>query len=151
MAGEAQKEFAEQNRDLVRGVQIIASLDRRTSQRCRSLDKKIMPLDKAVYPPYHFNCRSRTILVYRGMKEPPHRASENGVTDNVSYYEWLKTQSPAFQDEALGKARGKLFREGGLTPERFSALQLDRNFEPLTLDEMRRLEPLIFKKVFDSP
>lgn len=118
---------------------------------CRSLDKKIMPLDKAVYPPYHFNCRSRTILVYRGMKEPAKRASEHGVTDNVSYYEWLKTQSPDFQDEALGKARGKLFREGGLTPERFSALQLDRNFEPLTLDEMRRLEPLVFKKVFDSP
>lgn len=149
MAGEAQKEFAEKNRDLVKGVQIIATLDRRTSPKCRSLDKKIMPLDKAVYPPYHFNCRSRTILVYHGMKEPPQRASEHGVTDNVSYYEWLKTQPPAFQDEALGKARGKLFREGGLSPERFSALQLDRNFEPLTLDEMRRLEPKIFEKVFD--
>lgn len=149
MASEAQKAFAEKNKDIIRGVQIIATLDRRTSVKCQSLDKKIMPLDKAVYPPYHFNCRSRTILVYKGMKELPKRASENGVVDNVEYYEWLKTQPPAFQDEALGKSRAKLFREGGLTIEQFKALQLDRNFKPLTLKEMRELEPLIFDKVFN--
>lgn len=149
MASEAQKAFVGKNKDIIRGVQIIATLDRRTSVKCRSLDKKIMPLDKAVYPPYHFNCRSRTILVYKNMKEPPKRASENGVVDNVEYYEWLKTQPPAFQDEALGKSRAKLFREGGLTIEQFKALQLDRNFKPLTLKEMRELEPLIFDKVFN--
>ena len=35
-----------------------------------------------------------------------------------------------------------------LTPkqEKFAALQLDRNFKPLTLDQMRELEPTVFAR-----
>ncbi len=42
----------------------------------------------------------------------------------------------------------KLFREGGLSIELFSELQLDRNFSPLTLVQMHALEPLAFEKAF---
>lgn len=42
--------------------------------------------------------------------------------------------------------RGKLFRDGGLTPERFAAFQLDKNFKPLTLDQLKELEPVAFSK-----
>ena len=42
--------------------------------------------------------------------------------------------------------RAKLFREGGLTVERFAELQLDRNFAPLTLARMKVLEPLAFEQ-----
>ena len=42
--------------------------------------------------------------------------------------------------------RGKLSREGGLTAERFAALQLDKNFKPLTLDQLKELEPLAFDR-----
>ncbi|MPW47639.1 phage head morphogenesis protein, partial [Moraxella catarrhalis] len=53
------------------------------------------------------------------------------------YYEWLKNQPAQYQDEVLGKTRAKLFRDGGMTVERFRALQLDKNFTPLTLDEIK--------------
>lgn len=63
---------------------------------------------------------------------------------DLSYYDWLKQQPAAFQDKAIGPVRSKLFREGGLSIERFSELQLDRNFKPLTLLQMKALEPLAF-------
>jgi hypothetical protein len=68
------------------------------------------------------------------------------VRADLSYYDWLKQQPAAFQDKAIGPVRAKLFREGGLSIERFSELQLDRNFAPLTLVEMKKLEPLAFEK-----
>lgn len=146
ISSEAQKEFVAQHSDIIQGVQVLATLDTRTSPICRHLDHTIMPIDKAKYPPYHHNCRSTTMIVYKGMDMPNKRTSASGVTDNVSYYEWLKKQPLETQEMALGKARAKLF--GEISVERFKALQLDKNFEPLTLDEMRRLEPKIFDKVF---
>ena len=106
----------------------------------------IMPLERAVYPPYHFNCRSSFEIVYDGYTAPKQRASEHGVVENQTYYEWLKEQPPEYHDEVLGKARAKLFRDGGLSLQRFKELQLDKNFTPLTLDEMKALEPTAFKR-----
>lgn len=45
-----------------------------------------------------------------------------------------------------GSVRAKLFREGGLSIERFAELQLDRNFAPLSLAQMKALEPLAFER-----
>jgi len=64
-----------------------------------------------------------------------------------TYFEWLKTQPPEFQDSALGPRRAELLRNGGLTAERFAELNLGRNFEPRTLDEIRKLEPMAFLNV----
>jgi hypothetical protein len=68
------------------------------------------------------------------------------VRADLSYYDWLKQQPAAFQDKAIGPVRAKLFREGGLSVERFAELQLDRNFAPLTLTQMKVLEPLAFER-----
>lgn len=138
---EAKTAFMEKHDDLIDGIQVIATLDNRTSSICRYLDREYMPLNKAVYPPYHFNCRSTFVYVLKG---------EKPTKDNKSYYEWLKTQPNEFQDEVLGVKRAKLFRSGELSIEKFKQLQLDRDFKPLTLDEMEKLEPLIFNKVFSS-
>ena len=56
------------------------------------------------------------------------------------------TLGSKFQDEILGKKKGKLLRNGGLTIKRFTELQLDKKFRPLTLDAMKQLEPLAFEK-----
>lgn len=138
---EAKTTFMEKHDDLIDGIQIIATLDSRTSPICRHLDREYMPLDKAIYPPFHFNCRSTFVYILKG---------EKPSSDGMSYYEWLKTQSDEFQNQVLGKKRAMLFRDGELSIEQFKALQLDRNFTPLSLDEMAKLEPLIFKKVFSS-
>lgn len=104
----------------------------------RHLDHEFMPIEEAKYPPYHFNCRSSFILVFEGMREPIKRASTNGTVDNVSYYEWLKQQTNEFQDEVLGKTKAKLFRDGGLSVERFKALQLDKNFTSMPFEKMKQ-------------
>ncbi|STZ55572.1 NAD+--asparagine ADP-ribosyltransferase [Moraxella lacunata] len=150
MASEAKQAFINDNKDIIKGIKVIATLDRRTSPICRHLDGVVMTLDKATYPPYHFNCRSSFEIIYDGYTAPKQRASEHGVVENQTYYEWLKNQPAHYQDEVLGKTRGKLFRDGGMSVEKFKSLQLDKNFTPLTLDEMARLEPFVFEKAFPT-
>lgn len=43
------------------------------------------------------------------------------VPAQTSYNTWLKRQSVAFQEEVLGVAKSKLFRDGGLTLDKFVA------------------------------
>lgn len=148
VASQAKQQFIHDNKDIIKGIKILATLDLRTSSICRGLDGVFMPLDKARYPPYHFNCRSSFEIVYDGYQTPKQRASMDGVVKNQSYYEWLKNQPAQYQDEVLGKTRAKLFRDGGMTVERFRALQLDKHFTPLTLEQMRALEPKAFEKAF---
>ncbi len=40
----------------------------------------------------------------------------------------------------------ELFRKGGLSAERFAELNLGKNFEPLTLEQMKELEPVAFAR-----
>ncbi|WP_323842900.1 hypothetical protein [Moraxella sp. Pampa] len=136
MASEAKQEFINQNRDIIKGIRINATLDSRTSSICRHLDHTFMPIDKAKYPPYHFNCRSSFEIVFDGYESPKNRASEFGVTENVSYYEWLKKQDKAYIQSVLGKKKAQTFLSDGMTADKFKQLGLDRSFEPLTLDEM---------------
>lgn len=97
------------------------------------------------------NCRCTTVPVlkeqYQYLSEGEERSSDKGPVDaNLTYYEWLKQQPAAFQDEALGPTRGQLLRDGGLSAERFGRLNLGRDFKPMTLDEMRRKEPGAFRR-----
>lgn len=141
----------EDNQDVVKGYQWVSTLDRRTSATCRSLDGKTFEIGKGPLPPIHPNCRSTTVAVldpvYDILDEGATRSSEGGsVPQNWTYYEWLKNQPKEYQDSVIGPLRGALLREGGLTAEQFTRLQLSSTFEPLTLDEMRRLQPLAFIK-----
>lgn len=141
----------ESNKDIVRGYIYIATLDARTTQICRSLDQRHFKMGAGPVPPVHMGCRSTTIAeldpALDFLDQGATRSSLNGeVPADMSYYEWLKTQPAEFQNEAIGKSRGQLFRDGGLSADKFAELNLGRNFQPLTLDEMRKLEPLAFKR-----
>lgn len=143
------------------GYRWVSILDSVTSQICRSLDGQVFPFGKGPIPPAHPNCRSSIIaeMLGRWLKRGPTgrfaKRDERKATGakgtetvdgKVTYYEWLKTQPAAFQDDALGVTRAKLFREGGLSAAAFAKLNLGRNFQPLTLDEMRRLKPNAFRR-----
>jgi hypothetical protein len=96
------------------------------------------------------NCRSTTIAVLNSqfdfLKQGRTRSAEFGpVAGGETYYDWLKAQPESVQNEALGPTRGKLFRDGGLSADEFASLQLDKNFKPLTLAEMKALEPEAFQ------
>lgn len=120
------------------------------NSQCRTLDQQVFELGKGPRPPLHHNCRSTVLIVlkdeYAGRGNINKRASKDGPVDNESYYSWLNKQPKDFQDDVLGETRGKLLRSGGLSADKFAALQLDKNFKPLTLDEMRSREPMAFKK-----
>lgn len=154
VASQARNETLKANSDVVTEVEWVSTLDSRTTPQCKTLDGQRFPVDAGPRPPIHINCRSTIVPITKFSKlfsqgaTRSSKGAEGGkqVSASLSYYEWLKTQSSAFQDQALGKARAKLFRDGGLSAERFSQLQLDRNFSPLNLEEMRKLEPLAFER-----
>lgn len=141
----------EENDDLVTGYKFVATLDGQTTPICRSLDGRVFQPGKGPLPPMHVNCRSTTVpelsdefdFLDAGAK----RASYQGPVDaSQTYYEWLRTQSEDFQNDALGPRRGQLMRDGGLSSAEFARLNLGRDFEPLTLAEMREMNPEAFKR-----
>ncbi|WP_299945336.1 minor capsid protein [uncultured Ruegeria sp.] len=154
VAVQAKEAVWDRNRDIIKGVEWAAVLDGRTSTICRSLDGQVFPVDEGPRPPAHIACRSVTVPQVRdglsilGKKGQQTARGADGIKQvaaNQDYYQWLKTQPAEFQDSVIGSERGKLLRSGGLSPERFRALQLDKNFRPLTLEAMRELEPAAFE------
>jgi SPP1 gp7 family putative phage head morphogenesis protein len=154
-AVQAREETWSANSDIVKQVRWAAVLDKKTSQICRSLDGQQFGLRDGPRPPIHINCRSTVVGVldkkFKSLSDGRTRFSrtEDGVDyvpASQNYYDWLKTQPAPFQDSAIGATRGKLFRNGGLSKERFSELQLNKNFQPLTLDQMKALEPAAFER-----
>lgn len=151
VASTARMETWAANADVIEGYRFVATLDNKTTPVCRSLDGQVFKLGRGPRPPLHIRCRSTTVAEvdskYDFLDEGATRSSANGYVDgDLTYYEWLKTQPEAFQDSAVGPTRGKLLRDGGLTAEEFARLNLGRNFEPLTLEEMRKLEPAAFQR-----
>lgn len=140
-----------ENDDIVDGYTIIATLDSKTSTVCRSLDHKEFEIGKGPVPPLHPNCRSTTIprikKEYRVDNGEGTRSSKDGyVSGSTNYYEWLKGESKEFQTQALGPTRAKLFRDGGLSSAEFARLNLGRSFEPMTLKQMREVDPTAFQR-----
>jgi SPP1 gp7 family putative phage head morphogenesis protein len=154
VATTARMETLKANPDVVQGYRWVSTLDRKTSQQCKGLDGRVFKVGKGPLPPAHINCRSTTTAVTRlddFFSDGATRASigDDGggqVDASLTYYTWLATQPASFQDAALGPVRGKLFRNGGLSPEKFAKLQLNKSFKPLTLAELKELEPEMFKR-----
>jgi SPP1 gp7 family putative phage head morphogenesis protein len=140
----------QENSDIVSGYKYVATLDARTTSTCRSLDGQTFKLGEGPVPPVHINCRSTTVADIPELSfldKGATRASKDGPVDaDQTYYEWLKGQPANFQDEALGPQRAALFRDGGLSADKFAQLNLGRDFQPLTLAEMQKLEPLAFER-----
>jgi SPP1 gp7 family putative phage head morphogenesis protein len=139
------------NADVIDKVRCVATLDGNTTPECRSLDGQEFDLGSAPQFPLHIGCRTVTVPVakdeYAFLDEGATRSALDGpVSASDTYYDWLSDQPVAFQDDVLGATRGQLFRNGGLSPEKFARLNVGRNFKPLTLDQMRAKEPHAFEK-----
>lgn len=166
----ARERLYSRNSRLIKGQQVLATLDLRTSPICRAADNRVAIVDgytkadfvkgtlfladlpnltNASRPPFHINCRSTMTPVLRaaadfGLKEVKGtRASIDGqVPADLSYGAWLRKQPVAVQDDVLGKAKGQLFRKGKLTMNKF----LSRNGDELTLDELKAKESAAWEK-----
>ena len=151
VASAARQEVWEANKEVIDKYEFLATLDSKTSNICRTLDGQVFDFGKGPIPPLHPNCRSTTLPVlnskYEFLSKGRTRSAEDGPTSaKTTYYDWLKRQNKSVQVQVLGKTRAELFINGGMSAERFARLQFDKNFEPLTLDEMRAIEPEAFKK-----
>ena len=136
IVSEIRQAFFEANAGVIKCYKYQAVLDTRTSELCRAYDGLIWDKD---YEPIghnfpfrkprvntHFNCRSTIIPVTkswdelgaRGMDEASGRtrSSMNGyVPQDMTFNDWLKTQSPEVIEKTLGKGRAELFMQGKIT------------------------------------
>lgn len=79
---------------------------------------------------------------YDAFKRKRLRELVGPVPATETYQSWLTKQSTAFQDDVLGKARAQLFREGGLTLDKF----VDVSGGQLTLADLAVKYKNAFKK-----
>lgn len=146
------------NDDIVKEVQWISTLDGRTTPICQSLDGETFPVGEGRRPPAHIQCRSVTVPVLRDLPDlrnevgatrasslrttPGDAAAWSGqVPAKLNYEEWLKRQPVGFQNSVLGPTRGRLFREGKVSLDRF----VDAADKRLTIAQLRRQSPEAFK------
>jgi len=136
--------------ELIKGVQMVATLDGRTSPFCRNIDGQVFPLSSGTRPPFHFNCRTTTVPIIRSLRElgignlgtysPAARASMNGqVAGSLRYPQWFRSQSAGFQREVLGPKRYQMFSNGLTDITRFA----DRKGRLYTLSDLYRRESSI--------
>lgn len=126
------------------GYTWVSVLDARTSDICRSLSGQRFAFGQGPMPPMHLRCRSHVEPVFSletVFREGFGAAFRAGET----YYEWLKRQPETIQDDVLGRTKGSLFRKGGLTAAQFAVTVVDRKFQPLTLEELRKKFPNLFR------
>ena len=128
----------DQNQEVIKAYQWISTLDKQTTPICRALDNKKYTIDfkpighniRYVKPPRHWGCRSVVIMITKTWEElygqgtqrqkkvlndvsPKKRAAMGGpIPGDMTYNQWLKTQSKRVQIEVLGPGRWKLWSEG---------------------------------------
>ena len=148
----------EHNSDIVLGYEWVSTLDGSTSTECKRLDGKVFYFKDDGYkpkPPLHRNCRSVTSPVvdkrYQIDDGTATRASRmdgggKPVKATYTYYSLLKEQPRSYVMETLGKTKGKLFLDGGLSSKEFANLTTDQKFRPLSIAELRKKDPQAFEK-----
>jgi len=134
--------FAEANKDIVTREVPVVTFDSRLSNVCASISARYgqrgweagkSPIG---YPSYHVNCRTQVVPLADGQRLTGTRAAvgdEAGQIDaKTTINQFVKDQSPEWQDRLLGKRRAELFRQGKLSLKNLT----DANLKPLTLDEI---------------
>lgn len=144
--------FYAENDDLIEEWQFLATLDGRTTVTCASLSGKTFKVGTGPQPPRHINCRSTSTPVIKAWEElgltkeeigKGTQASMDGyVADDINYSDWLRNKPASFQDEVLGPTRGKLFRDGKVSIDKFTN---DRG-KVYSLDELRRRDADLFER-----
>lgn len=133
---EVNKEFFNQNDNLISGYLFTATLDGRTTSECGGLDGKFFQKGQEPQPPLHYNCRSILTPVLKSEAElglSGTRRSMDGLVPKAETYEqWLSKKDRNFIEDVLGKKKAKLFIDNKIPLERFT----DSQGRQLTLREL---------------
>jgi len=141
ISSEARSAVNQANDDILKGEEWVAVLDGRTTIGCATLDGKILGFDEPPFTPRHWGCRSVRVPVLddrfqEGGLEGTRASVDGPVSAKRTYSGWLKDQPAEFQDQMLGKERGKLFRSGKIKLDQF----VDQNYNPVSLEQLRVLD-----------
>lgn len=141
VVAQADREVYRANAKSLRGWQYVAVLDSRTTSLCAARDGHIYDIeDTAHLPPAHYNCRSKTVPVFKSWEDmaklegvaevkrrnvrkltEEQRAYYDGLTPlRENYSDWLRRQPREVQERHLGTtARVELFASGKLSIDKF--------------------------------
>jgi SPP1 gp7 family putative phage head morphogenesis protein len=150
VSNEARMDIFKANSDVVENLEWVATLDLSTCPECAPRDGKQWTLDgepdghaiQFENPPIHYGCRCMIVSALKPWREmgidmdgipKTTRASMNGIVEDTSFGEWLKTQSEESQNEVLGIGRASLWRDGTITLEQL----LDQKGNAMTLTELK--------------
>lgn len=150
-----QAQFYERNRELIKALKWVSTLDTKTSSEC-------MIRDGLLYKPVthepikhqiqwlegpgkiHFNCRSVSTPIIKSYKELGINTTELNASEcahmngqapkNISFKKWLAEQTDAQRQQVLGAKRAKMYQEQGLTLNHFFSEKGDF----LTLKELEK-------------
>ena len=141
ISSEARSAVNQANDDILKGEEWVAVLDGRTTIGCATLDGKILGFNEPPFTPRHWGCRSVRVPVLddrfqEGGLEGTRASMDGPVSAKRTYSGWLKDKPAEFQDQVLGKERGKLFRSGKIKLDQF----VDLNYNPVSLEQLRVLD-----------
>lgn len=105
-------------------------------KNCQARDGNFYDVGEGPRPPAHPNCRSTMV--------PVTSRNKARLDKRETYQDWLTAQPAAMQDDILGKAKGQLFREGGLTVDRF----VNRAGQEMTLDQLKAADRAAWDETF---
>ncbi|MDD5053430.1 MAG: phage minor head protein [Sulfuricurvum sp.] len=173
VANVTRQEVFKANEDVLDGIQFVATLDARTTPQCRAIDGKQYdmqgnPIGHNIpypgAPPLHWQCRTAIVPITKpwselaGPKSPLTleqkaslsnipvglRSSMNGqVSGEMTYQDWLLTQSVEDQQAILGQGKWKLWSENKLDV----ADLVNNTGKELTLTELKaNLGDILAKK-----
>lgn len=157
VANAARLQTWQDNDDLIKGLMWLSTLDDRTTiEFCIPRDHMLYDV-KTLEPvghrlawgagpgAIHPNCRSTSVPVLKSAAElgldeqldnlpPATRSSLDGqVPESTTYEDWLRKQPESVQDDVLGKAKAKMWREGRV--DNLKDL-LNQRGRPLTISEL---------------
>ena len=152
----ARDEIYRANSDIIESEEFVATLDIHTTDTCAGFDGKFFPIGQGPKPPLHYQCRSVRIpkiydeFVIGDLKGERGSFGADGpqpVSGKSTFGGWLRKQPASFQDEyfskfADGEDRAKLFRNGGLSIDKFT----DSKGATYSIDQLRVLEPTAFER-----
>lgn len=157
VASSSRSELFKANEDIIKKEVYVATLDSNTTPICQSLDGTVIDVGGHPRPPQHVGCRSSTAPVTKSYRElgldidevsEGTRASMDGqVPAKTTYQDWLKRQDKETQEDALGKTKARLFRQGNLSVDKF----VDSRGNTLTLKQLKDRDNKAFKRAGIDP
>ena len=134
----------EDNIDIAPYYEWSSVLDGRTSPICQAGDGTVYRVGKGPLAPHHYNCRSIEVPLLaedvRIVNKKPVKKDTTGSEQD--YNTWLGKQSKKFQIEVLGKEKANLFRNGGLSVDKF----VNNSGQTLTLDQLKTKYPTAWEE-----